>query len=319
MNFYNKSKKGKHSRNRHKSDKSGVALILVLWIMVILIAIVAEFTFSMRTELNITRNFMEEEESYQLALAGIEQAKLEILTAKKPFYVYMNEEGILVFGEENISPVRQGKLENGMFSYKIIDEDRKLNINTASLPQLKYLIKNTGVDITDVDTIVDSIVDWRDTDDLHMINGAEENYYQSLENPYSSKDGPFDIIDELLLVKGVSRVIFYGFQGEGEEKKYTGIAQFLTTWSSGSININTAYREVLEAGFGLNAADNIISQRETGRILTPVSGGSTTSFFFTIISTGSAKDGTIKRTVTTTLKKNGDKLEVLYWNDSVIG
>ncbi len=319
MSFYNKSKKGKYSGNRHESDKRGVALILVLWIMVILIAIAAEFTLSMRTELNITRNFMEEEESYQLALAGIEQAKLEIITAKEPFYAYMNEDGILVFGDDDINPVRRGKLENGMFSYKIIDEDRKLSINTASLPQLKYLIKNTGVDITDVDTIVDSIIDWRDTNNLHMINGAEEDYYQSLENPYSCKDGPFDIIDELLLVKGVNREIFYGFQGEGEEKKYIGIAQFLTAWNSMRININTASREVLEAVLGLTAADNIISQRETGPILTPVSGGSTTSFFFTIISTGSAKDGTIKRTVTTTLRKTRDKLEVLYWNDSVIG
>jgi hypothetical protein len=48
-------------------DASGaVALILVMWVMVILIAIVGEFSYSMRTELNITRNFKEEEEAYQL-------------------------------------------------------------------------------------------------------------------------------------------------------------------------------------------------------------------------------------------------------------
>jgi hypothetical protein len=47
-------------------DASGaVALILVMWVMVILIAIVGEFSYSMRTELNITRNFKEEEEAYQ--------------------------------------------------------------------------------------------------------------------------------------------------------------------------------------------------------------------------------------------------------------
>jgi hypothetical protein len=50
-------------------DASGaVALILVMWVMVILIAIVGEFSYSMRTELNITRNFKEEEEAYQLRL-----------------------------------------------------------------------------------------------------------------------------------------------------------------------------------------------------------------------------------------------------------
>ncbi|MEE8328630.1 MAG: hypothetical protein V3R54_01725 [Thermodesulfovibrionia bacterium] len=319
MRFYNISKKDKCLKLIIKDDKSGVALILVLWIMVMLIAIVGEFTYSMRTELNIARNFKEEEESYQLALAGIEHAKLEILSAKEPFYVYINEEGILVFGQKKeISVVRHGELENGIFSYTITDEDGKLNINTASLPQLKYIIKKTGVDVTEVDTIVDSIIDWRDANNLHMLNGAEEDYYQSLENPYSCKDGPFDSIDELLLVKGVKREIFYGMKND-EEKKYSGIEQFFTAWSSNRININTAPREVLEAVLGLKAADNIINQRVTGTILTPVSGGSTTSFFFTIISTGSAKDGKINRTVKTTLKKNGDKLEVIYWNDNLIG
>lgn len=293
--------------NLLKDRKGGVALILVVWVMVILIAIVGEFSYSMRTEINITRNFKEEEESYQLALAGIERAKVEILSAKEPSYVYLDEDGMLVFGQEEEKTVREGKLEKGTFSYTIADEDGKLNINNASLPQLKYIIRNTGVDITEVDTIVDSIIDWRDTNDLHMLNGAEEDYYQSLQRPYSCKDGPFNIIDELLLVKGVTPEIFYG------------ITPYLTTWSSNRININTASREVLEAAFGITAAENIIRQREDGPILSPVSGGSVTSFFFTVISTGATGDGTIKRTIKAGLKKNGEKLEIIYWNDNFIG
>ena len=66
-----------------QNEKGVVALLLVLWVMVILVAIAGEFSYSMRTEVNITRNFKEEEESYQLALAGIERAKIEILSAKR--------------------------------------------------------------------------------------------------------------------------------------------------------------------------------------------------------------------------------------------
>lgn len=291
----------------------GVALILVVWVLVILVAIVGEFSYSMRTELNITRNFKEEEESYQLALAGIERAKIEILLAKEPSYIYLNEDGILVFGEGDENPVREVKLGGGIFSYTITDEDGKLNINNASYPQLRYIIENSGVDITEVDPIVDSIIDWRDTNDLHMLSGAEEDYYQSLERPYSCKDGPFDIIDELLLVKSVTPEIFYG------------IAPYLTSWSQGKINVNrkinvnTASREVLEAIFGITAAENIITQREGGPILTPVAGGAISSIFFTIISTGTTIDGSIKRSIKTTLRKKGEKLEVIYWNDNFIG
>lgn len=292
--------------NPLKNEDGGVVLILVIWIIVILVAIVGEFSYSMRTEINITRNFKEEEESYQLALAGIEHAKIEILSAKAPLYVYLNEDGILVFGQGDKSPVRKGELGNGSFSYTIIDEDGRLNINNASLPQLKYLIRDVGIDATNVDVITDSIIDWRDTNDLHMLNGAEEDYYQSLENPYSCKDGPFDVVDELLLVRGITQEIFYS------------IAPHLTTWGSNKININTASKEVLEAVFGAEAAENIIRQRETVPILTPLSGGAVSSSFFTVISTGTTGDGSIKRTIKTTLKKSGEKIEVLYWNDNFI-
>jgi general secretion pathway protein K len=303
------------------NDRGGVALVLVLWIIVVLTAIVGEFSFSMRTDLNATKNFKEEEESYQAALAGIELAKLEILTVKEPFYVYKSETDTLVFGEDNEEPDRTGELDNSLYSYIINDEDGKLNINNATQQQMKKVISNSGVEITEVDTIVDSIVDWRDSNDLHMLNGAEEDYYRTLEPPYSCKDGPFDIIEELLLIKGVTPEIFYGSE-EGDdidEKKYSGIANLLSPWSPSRVNVNTSSREVLEAVLGVAEADRIINQLESGPILSPPRKGIITSSIFTVISTISTKYCTIKRTIKTTLRKSGNTLEVLFWNDNFIG
>ncbi len=45
-------------------DRGAVALVLVVWVVVVLMAIVGEFAYSMRTEINIVRNFKEEEEAY---------------------------------------------------------------------------------------------------------------------------------------------------------------------------------------------------------------------------------------------------------------
>ncbi len=325
-----------------KNKRGAVTLVLVIWVMVVLIAIVGEFIYSMRTELKIARNFKEEEESYQSAIAGIELAKLEILSVKDPTYVHFNDEGILAFkaeGEDEAeaeSYSRNGELGNVSYSYIITDEDGKLNINNASSEQLRYIFENAGVDITEIDTIVDSILDWRDTNDLHRLNGAEEDYYQSLEIPYSSKDGPFYIIYELLLVKGMTPEIFYGSavpemekgKSEDEEKEsaekeepkeYSGVVDLLTSQDLRRVNINTAPREVLEAVFGANDADNIIIQRDNGPILTPIANGAVTSIYFTVISTGTASDGKIKRTIKTTMKKSGNKLEVIYWNDNFTG
>ena len=86
------------------------------------------------------------------------------------------------------------------------------------------------------DIIVDSILDWKDADDLHRLNGAESDYYLSLPNPYRAKDANFDTLEELLLVRGVTPEILYG----GGETK--GIIQYLTLRpdSSFTINVNVA-------------------------------------------------------------------------------
>ena len=189
--------KSSERNNQLKEDAGGVALILVVWVMIILVAIVGEFSYSMRTEINITRNFKEEAQAYQLALAGIESAKFEILSAEKPADMYVNENGILLFNQDEEEPERKDELGNGTLKYDIVDEEGKLNINKASRDQLEYIFLDSGVDFTEVDEIVDSIIDWRDSNDLHMLNGAEEDYYRSLPEPYSCKDGPFDSVEEL--------------------------------------------------------------------------------------------------------------------------
>lgn len=307
------------------NERGGVALVIVIWIIVVLIAIVGEFSYSMRTEINIARNFKEEEEAYQLALAGIEQAKLELVSAKTNAAVYFDEEKMLAFGdlnEEKEKLERKGSLGNGSFNYTIIDEDGKLNINTESLERLKYVFIDTGIDITEVDTIVDSVIDWRDTDDLHMLNGAEEDYYRSLDKPYSCKDGPLDALDELLLVKGMKKEYLYGSkgdeEGDGEEKTYEGVEKYFAVYNTNGININTASRAVLEAVFGTDAANNIMTQREAGPINMPMFNGKIFSEIFTIVSTGTVADGTIKRTIRAVMRKKDRELETLYWNDNVI-
>ncbi len=87
---------------------------------------------------------------------------------------------------------------------------------------LKNLLVNQGVSPEDADTIVDSILDWKDADDLHRLHGAESDYYLSLPNPYKAGDVPFETLEVLALVKGVTPEILYG-----TEKK-RGIIHFLT-------------------------------------------------------------------------------------------
>jgi len=295
-----------------------------------LLVIVGEFSRTMKTELNITRNFKEEEEAYQLAVAGFEQAKMEILSVSYNPYVYLDDDGAVTFystegtsgdddDDEKLVFNREVQLGSGRFKYSITDEKGKLNINIASVNQLRDIIRDTGVESTEADIVVDSIIDWRDANDLIMVNGAEEDYYRSLPEPYSSKDSRFDAVEELLLVRGVTPEIYYGSIAVGGEKEDQGIKDYLTVWGSNEINLSTSYFKVLEAVFGLVAANNIMIQRDEDLIPNLISGGIVTSNVFTIVSTGYNRDSSIKRSVKVIAQRTRQGLETLYWNDNYTG
>ena len=53
--------------------------MVVLCVLVLLIALATEFAFSMKGEVNTTRNYKEDIQAYHLAKAGIHMAMAEIL------------------------------------------------------------------------------------------------------------------------------------------------------------------------------------------------------------------------------------------------
>jgi general secretion pathway protein K len=106
-------------------------------------------------------------------------------------------------------------------------------------------------------------MDWREKGDLRRLNGAKSDYYLSLPNPYKAKNADFDTLEELLLVKGVTRELLYGDGGK------RGLIEFLTVQGkTNQINVNAAPKEVLMAFPGMTAdmAEEIISYRQKQEI-----------------------------------------------------
>lgn len=223
--------------------ETGIALIIVLWIMMLLIVMTLALSVMVRTEIFSTITFKEQQENKYLAEAGLQKAMLEIL------YRNANKNNPPKNDETDSYPTdgtfHQGKIDDGYYRFAIADESGKININLltdATGLILNNLLVNLGVEKSKADTIVDSLLDWKDGDDLHRLNGAESDYYMSLPNPYKAKDGNFDNVEELLLVKGMTHEILYGT----EEKP--GLIQYLTVYTSATqININAAKSDVLKA------------------------------------------------------------------------
>jgi general secretion pathway protein K len=112
--------------------------------------------------------------------------------------------------------------------------------------------------------MVDSILDWRDPDDFHRLQGAESDYYQSLPNPYQAKNGNFETVEELILVKGVTAEILYG------NDQNPGLVDFLTVQAkTNKINLNAASQPVLMALPGMTSeiAEAVMAYRQDKEIL----------------------------------------------------
>jgi general secretion pathway protein K len=159
-----------------------------------------------------------------------------------------------------------GELGDSTYSFSITDESGKININTLTDANgiiLNNLLVNLGISGEDASTIVDSILDWKDADDLHRLHGAEDTYYQALPVPYKAKNGKLDTLEELLLVRGMTPEILFGSGSR------PGLINFLTVYSKGpAINLNAAVKEVLMAlpNVTPSMADRILEFRETAEL-----------------------------------------------------
>ena len=135
--------------------------------------------------------------------------------------------------------------------YGLVDEERKININKATKDVLEQLFELTAQMTSQAASdIADSILDWVDEDSDPHANGAEDGYYEGLAQAYACKDAKFQILEELLLVKGMTQDIF------------DNVGAYLTVYGDGKVNLNTAGEYVLEAlGMDGTLADKVIRHR----------------------------------------------------------
>ena len=241
------------------ASDAGVALIVVLLLLALLLTIVAEFAQAMRLEAVAAANFRSALSETWLAEGGYQRAVAEILPDALSHELDVNR--ALVFRRTRLgtpaAPTRLDlRIDPGRASYRLTDESARLNLNRATRDVLDRLLQGVGVEKTDRDVIIDSIQDWRDPNEEHRLNGAESDYYLALPVPYRSKNADFYSVDELLQVRGVTRELLYG-RGDAP-----GLAEYLTVFGTGAINVNTVSPMVLQAlGYAAAEVDMIAGRR----------------------------------------------------------
>jgi len=135
-------------------------------------------------------------------------------------------------------------------------EEGKIDINKSNPLVFRNLLMQWGIEQETIDTIVDSVADWRDGDKMHRANGAEDDYYNSLDPPYNAANGDFTSVEELLRVKGITPDLLYRTKPPAEDDADTEernkdlpvprLIDCLTVFNEGGrINVSSALPEVL--------------------------------------------------------------------------
>ena len=195
-------------------DNRGVALILTILIVSLIVTVTLQFNRTMRTHVASAGNIGHGLKALYVAKSGITFA-LAMLKADEddPKVDSVLDDWA---DPENLARITSAVLQElsggGHFELKIEDLSGKIpinqladNENIAKVFERFLNLEDFGLEDEKVDTIVDSVKDWVDNNDLNSdeFRESEDEYYMSLERPYHCKNGPVDALEELRLVRGI--------------------------------------------------------------------------------------------------------------------
>jgi general secretion pathway protein K len=320
-------------------NNRGMALLLTVMIISIIVVVTLQFNTAMRSDLQAAANLRDGVKLGYIARSGFNLARSILLAdAQESDYDSLNETWAKASMLSGYSSVI---LQQGGFELSIVDHSGRIQINglvyaeddaikqeQRELWRRFLLSEEFGLDEEEVNAIIAALIDWLDEDNEETgFGGAESFYYQTLDVPYASRNGPMEFVEDLLHVKGITRELYYG------DSEHPGIRQFVTPYGDdGKININTAAPLVLRAlaePIDAVLAEEMATYRDSGDgdlsniawyqdvpgfpgdVDIPASSISVASSYFEV--RASAFLGTMNRTVTGVIRKNSDSTEVISY------
>jgi DNA uptake protein ComE-like DNA-binding protein len=265
--------------------------------MAILTLLMYSFLGDMQVEYSIAGGYGDTRKAEQLCWSAIDLACATVLSDTQT-YQTLND----TTWATNADTFFEAPLGDGAFTifrplyddqqtvlWGLDDEASKLNLNTATKDMLMKLPNMT-------EDVADAIIDWRDADSNPGPNGAESSYYNTLTPPYNCKNAPFETLEELLYVKGMTPALLYGEdfnlngvldpnENDGDTtwppdnmdgKLDPGLWSLCTVWSKDKnvdatgkkrVNLNSATTPQLEAA-GLTTVE--AQQIATVRLIAPI-------------------------------------------------
>lgn len=289
---------GQLAAGQASARQSGFALIAVLWVAAILSTMALSMATASRLKGMEAMHAQKSVENAYLLDSALDVARFE--------YEKYKANGGLLADKDKLEALSGGTLELMYPRYepytvtvsgqevtiRIVREAGKFNVNSLSEDNWKLVLEACGVEVgADQTVIIESVQDWMDADSDHHLDGAEDDYYQDLPQPYLCKNAQLDNIEELLLIRGITPELYHGTDD------HPGLRDFLSVLGArGALDINSAApqafalveglpQEVVDDLVDYRAQDPILDMQDVNSIV-PFEFSSQFKRFFQVSSTG---------------------------------
>jgi len=257
-----------------------MALLLTITISSILVTVTLALHRKVRSAVIATAGTRDRMILYQMAEGGIHAAMALLVKDKRVSTIDSLQED-WADPQKIEALLQEMPFEEGKLTVQIEDERARIQVNALVSPPngqaynelqrqmweryLDGLIARYDVfEDLETATILDCLKDWldaKDDDAITGLNGAESDYYENLDPPSFCRNGPITHPSELLRIKGITPVLYYGTED------IPGLSRVVTVFGlhpqstasnllwDGKININTASLPVLIALLPLESQD----------------------------------------------------------------
>ena len=236
---------------RFRKNDRGIALLAVILGIALMTLVVVDFATSSEFGFMSAANQANELRSYYLARSGV-SIGLAILAADARNKALGLAPNVETLSDPWAAPYPPTSVGGGQVSLSIVDEDRKLDLNSmityppngtatpnqGAMLRVQRLFGLLGLD----PDLVNAIVEWIAPAGLDIpgVSSIGSEFYMGLKPPYQPRNGPMPTIGDLMLVRGFNQEIFNRLQ------------PFVTVFASSGlgpngppVNVNTAPPEVL--------------------------------------------------------------------------
>jgi len=218
---------------------------MTLLVITLLVTLILGLDSTVRRDMRMVGNLRDDFKATYIAKSGVAAARALLKDDLKRSSDYDGLDEVWAI------PFPPYPLGDGLIVAEIEDESGKFNVNTVVKTNsnrekeskrfeiLKRLFVNLDVDPYDTEEIVESIVDWIDSNN-YTLYGAEDGYYSNLEIPYQTKNGYLTHLSELRQIRGMT------------DKIFQKVSPYLTVYpipkkDDIKINVNTAESAVIKS------------------------------------------------------------------------